>query len=181
MIFEGTPLSGAYLVDMETRADERGFFARVFCEREFGQQGLSTRFVQVNNSLAIERGTLRGLHYQLAPNAEVKLVRCVRGALFDVIVDLRTQSESFGEYFAVELTAENRRMLYVPKGCAHGFITLEPNTEVIYFVDEYYAPEKERGIRWNDRFFGIEWPLEPRVISDKDRNHPDFDTACHLE
>lgn len=181
MIFTETPLSGAYVIELERRSDDRGFFARVFCEKEFADHGLATRFVQVNNSLAREKGTLRGMHYQLPPSAESKLVRCVRGSFHDVIIDLREESPSFGRHFEIELSAENRTMLYVPKGFAHGFITLETNTEAFYFADEFYDPERERGIRWNDPRFGIEWPLEPTVISEKDRSHPDFDPALHLK
>jgi dTDP-4-dehydrorhamnose 3,5-epimerase len=181
MIFTETPLSGAYVIELEKRSDDRGFFARVFCEREFADHGLSTRFVQVNNSLARQKGTLRGMHYQLPPSAESKLVRCVRGSFHDVIIDLREESPSFGRHFEIELSAENRTMLYVPKGFAHGFITLERDTEAFYFADEFYAPERERGIRWNDPRFGIEWPLEPAVISEKDRSHPGFDPEHHLK
>ena len=131
-------------------------------------------------SLSVEKGTLRGMHYQLAPRAETKLVRCVRGALYDVILDLRRGSPTFGRSFGAELTAVNRRMMYVPKGFAHGFITLAGDTEALYCVDEFYAPEHERGIRWNDPKFDIQWPIEPIVISDKDRQHRDFDPAWHL-
>jgi dTDP-4-dehydrorhamnose 3,5-epimerase len=180
MIFQETPIHGAFLIDLEKRGDERGFFARAFCEKEFGAHGLATRFVQANNSLSAAAGTLRGMHYQLAPNAETKLVRCVRGRLFDVILDLREGSPTFGKSFGAELTAENRRMMYVPKGFAHGFITLEDDTEAFYFVDEFYAPGPERCVRWNDPKFRIEWPREPAVISDKDRNQKDFDPAWHL-
>jgi dTDP-4-dehydrorhamnose 3,5-epimerase len=180
VIFLETRLEGAYLIDLDRHSDERGFFARAFCEEEFSQHGLSNRFVQVNDSLAATRGTLRGLHYQLAPHAETKLVRCLRGSLYDVIIDLRQGSRSFGEHLGVELTAENRSMLYVPRGFAHGFITLEGDTEALYFVDACYQPESERGVRWDDPRFGIEWPLEPTVISEKDRTHPDFDPAHHL-
>jgi dTDP-4-dehydrorhamnose 3,5-epimerase len=180
MIFTPTPLSGAYLVDLEKRGDERGFFARAFCEKEFGAQGLATRFVQMNDSLTAQRGTLRGMHYQLAPRAETKLVRCVRGALHDAILDLRQGSPTFGRSFGAELSAENRRMMYVPKGFAHGFITLADDTEALYLVDEFYGPEQERGIRWNDPRFAIRWPIEPAVLSDKDRGHRDFDPAWHL-
>lgn len=180
MIFTETPLAGAFLIDLQKLGDERGFFARAFCEREFAEHGLATRFVQVNNSLAQRKATLRGLHYQLAPKAEVKIVRCIRGSLWDVILDIRQDSPTFGQHFAAELTAENRRMVYVPKGFAHAFITLEDDTEAFYFVDEFYAPDRERGIRWDDPRFGIEWPLEPAVLSDKDKKHPDFDPAYHL-
>jgi dTDP-4-dehydrorhamnose 3,5-epimerase len=181
MIFTEAPLPGAYVIEPEKHADERGFFARVFCEKEFSEQNLASHFVQANNSLARTKGTLRGMHYQLQPATEVKLVRCIRGALCDIILDLRDGSPTFGQHFGVELTGENRKMLYVPKGFAHGFITLEDDTEAFYFVDEFYSPEKERGIRWNDPRFGVQWPLDPVVISEKDANHPDFDPAHHLE
>lgn len=181
MKFEPTPLGGAFLIELEKRGDDRGFFARAFCRNEFRQHRLPEVFVQVNNSLSAERGTLRGLHYQLAPKAETKLVRCIKGALWDVILDLRPDSDTFGRWFGAELTAENRRMMLVPKGFAHGFVTLEPDTEAFYFVDEFYAPDRERGVRWNDPRFSIEWPIEPCVISDKDRAHPDFDPSHHLD
>ena len=180
MNFTETPLTGAFLIDLEKRGDDRGFFARAFCEREFAEQGLPARFVQVNNSLSAEKGTLRGMHYQLAPKAETKLVRCIRGALYDVILDLREDSPTFGQSFGEELSAENRRMMAVPKGFAHGFITLCDDTEAFYFVDEFYAPDAERGVRWNDPRFSISWPIEPIVLSDKDRDQRDFDPAWHL-
>ena len=180
MIFTETPIPGAYLIDLEKRGDDRGFFARAFCEKEFAAHQLVTRFVQVNNSLSAQKGTLRGMHYQLAPKAETKLVRCIRGALYDLILDLRQGSPTFGQSFGAELTAENRRMMYVPKGFAHGFITLADDTEAFYFVDEFYAPECERGIRWNDPRFRLAWPIAPVVLSDKDANQRDFDPAWHL-
>ncbi len=180
MIFKETPLPGAFLIDLEKRGDERGFFARVFCEKEFAAHGLVTHFVQVNNSLSATRGTLRGMHYQLPPKAETKLVRCVRGALWDAIVDLRPGSPTFGKSFGTELSAENRRMIYVPKGFAHGFVTLSDATEAIYFVDEFYGPEQERIVRWNDQKYAIQWPIQPVVLSDKDRDARDFDPKWHL-
>jgi dTDP-4-dehydrorhamnose 3,5-epimerase len=180
MIFTHTPLAGAYLIDLERKGDNRGFFARAYCEREFEQHGLVKHFCQVNNSLSATVGTLRGLHYQLAPKAETKLVRCIRGALYDLILDLRDGSSTFGESFGAELTAENRRMMYVPKGFAHGFITLRDDTEAFYFTDEYYSPEHERGVRYNDPNFNLKWPLVPTVISDKDQSHRTFDRAWHL-
>ena len=131
-----------------------------------------TQFVQVNNSLSARKGTLRGMHYQLAPKAETKVVRCIRGALYDVILDLRQGSPTFGQSFGAELSAENRRMMYVPKGFAHGFFTLTDDTEAFYFVDEFYAPERERGIRWDDPRFAIAWPAQPAVLSEKDRGLP---------
>ena len=180
MKYVQTPLQGAYLVELDPRGDERGFFARLFCSEEFISHGLEGSFVQVNTSLSREQGTLRGLHYQLAPAAETKLVRCMRGAVYDVLLDLRPGSSSFGGWFAETLTAENRTMTYVPRGFAHGFLSLEPDTEVIYFVSHPYSPVHERGIRWDDPRFAIEWPIDPRVISAKDRAYPDFNPAWHL-
>jgi dTDP-4-dehydrorhamnose 3,5-epimerase len=180
VIFTATPLPGAYLIDLDKKGDDRGFFARAFCQNEFSQHGLTNFFRQVNNSLSAQNGTLRGMHYQLSPRAETKLVRCIRGALYDQILDLRVGSSSFGQSFGVELTAQNRRMIYVPKGFAHGFITLMDDTEAFYFVDEFYAPEYERCVRYNDPKFALQWPEAPRVISDKDKNQKDFDPRWHL-
>jgi dTDP-4-dehydrorhamnose 3,5-epimerase len=178
--FYETPLPGAYVIELEKRGDERGFFARLFCSNEFRGMGLQTAFVQVNNSLSGEQGTLRGMHYQLPPRAETKMIRCIRGALWDCMLDLRHESSTFGQWFGDTLSAENRKMLYVPKGFAHGFITLQPNTEVLYLVDEFYASDCERGVRWNDPRFGIRWPVKPTVLSDKDASHRDFDPSWHL-
>jgi dTDP-4-dehydrorhamnose 3,5-epimerase len=176
MIFTETPLPGAFVVDLELRADERGFFARAWSEEEFGELGLETRIVQSNVSYNHEAGTLRGLHYQLPPHSEVKLVRCTRGAIWDVIVDLRQDSPTFKDWFGIELTAENRRLMYVPEQFAHGYLTLAPATETFYQVSESFAPSYERGIRWNDPAIGIQWPeIGIRVISEKDAGHPDFD------
>ncbi|NOX49483.1 MAG: dTDP-4-dehydrorhamnose 3,5-epimerase [Gammaproteobacteria bacterium] len=180
MIFTETKLTGAFVIELERRGDDRGFFARTFCTNEFSEAGLVTNFVQVNNSLSAKVGTLRGMHYQLTPHAETKIVRCIKGALCDVILDIRPESETFGQHFKIELTADNRTMLYVPKGFAHGFVTLTADTEAFYFVDEFYAPDAERGIRWNDPEFAIEWPVEPSEISEKDAAHPDFDPIIHL-
>jgi dTDP-4-dehydrorhamnose 3,5-epimerase len=180
MKFTETPLPGAFVIELEKRGDDRGFFARFFCAREYQQHGLNHQIAQINNSLSKYRGTLRGMHYQLAPKSEDKIVRCVRGALLDVIIDLRPASPAFKRHFKIELTAENRSMLYVPKGFAHGFITLAEDSEALYLATEFYSPEHERGVRWNDPQFGIEWPLAPVVISDKDRNHADFKPETHL-
>jgi len=180
MKFIETPLPGAFVIELEKRGDERGFFARFFCQDEFAAHGLKTGIVQINNSLSAQKGTLRGMHYQLAPAAEVKVVRCIRGALYDAIIDVRPDSPAFGKWFGTELTAENRRMLYVPEGFAHGFITLENGTETLYLATAKYAPERERIIRWNDPKFGVQWPLAPVVLSDKDREQRDFDPAWHL-
>lgn len=180
MHFTATPLEGAYLIDLDKKGDDRGFFARVFCVNEFGHHGLTTQFSQINNSLSARKGTLRGMHYQLAPKAETKVVRCVRGSLFDLILDLRPGSITFGRSFGAELSADNRRMMYVPKGFAHGFLTLADDTEAFYLVDEFYSPESERGIRFDDPRFDLQWPDAPTVVSDKDRSFPDFDPAWHV-
>jgi dTDP-4-dehydrorhamnose 3,5-epimerase len=174
MIFQPTPLAGAYLIETEKRGDERGFFARMFCEQEFAKAGLVSRFVQTNNSWSAKKGTLRGLHYQAPPHAEVKLMRCIRGAIFDVIVDVRPNSPTYKKWFGAELTAENRLMMYVPEGFAHGLITLVDDTEIIYPVSAPYAPQSERGIRYNDPALAIEWPVMPGEISAKDTSWPDF-------
>ena len=179
MKFNPTPLAGACTIDLEKRGDDRGFFARLFCETEFAEAGLETRFLQINNSLSGSKGTLRGLHYQLPPAAEVKVVRCVRGALWDVILDLRAGSASFGKWFGTELSAENRTMMYVPRGFAHGFVTLTDDAEAIYLVSAAYSPDNERGVRYDDPAVGIEWPLQPVDISEKDRNWPDLDADFH--
>jgi dTDP-4-dehydrorhamnose 3,5-epimerase len=181
MIFQETSLEGAYMIGLEKRGDERGFFARAFCQKEFAAHGLTTQLAQVNFSQNARKGTLRGMHYQLAPRADTKVVRCFRGAIFDVILDLRRDSPTFGRTYSAELTAHNARMMYIPKGFAHGFITLADDTEVLYLVDDFYAPEYERGIRWDDPKFAIPWPAQPGVISEKDRNYRDFDPAWHLQ
>jgi dTDP-4-dehydrorhamnose 3,5-epimerase len=179
MIFHPTPLQGAYTIELEKRGDERGFFARFFCEREFAAKNLETHFVQINTSLSAKRGTLRGLHYQLPPAAEVKIVRCLRGALYDVIVDLRPDSPTYKKHFGAELNEDNRLMMYVPRGFAHALLTLQDNTEALYLVSAFYGPEQERGLRYNDPQFGIPWPMPPVEISAKDAAWPDFDPAFH--
>lgn len=181
MKFIETPLKDAYLIELEKRGDDRGFFARFFCINEFDRAGLRRDIVQINNSLSRDKGTLRGMHYQLAPKAEDKIVRCIRGSFLDVIVDLRPESPTFLQNFQVELSAENRLSLLVPKGFAHGFITLEDNTEAFYMVTEFYAPDRERGLRYNDPRLGIKWPMAPAVISDKDNKWPDFNPDYHLK
>jgi dTDP-4-dehydrorhamnose 3,5-epimerase len=180
MIFTETPLAGAYVIDLEKKDDDRGFFARAICANEFRAHGLAENFCQVNDSFSAYKGTLRGMHYQLPPWAETKLVRCVRGTLYDLILDLRPGSATFGQSFGVELSAENRRMIYVPKGFAQGSFTLVDDTEAFYFADQFYAPEHERGVRYNDPKFKLPWPGAPIVISDKDKSHRDFDAAWHL-
>ncbi|MEW6333001.1 MAG: dTDP-4-dehydrorhamnose 3,5-epimerase [Thermodesulfobacteriota bacterium] len=175
MIFRETRLPGVFVIELQRLEDERGFFSRSFCRREFAHRGLNPDVAQCNISVNREAGTLRGMHYQEAPHAEDKLVRCTRGSLYDVIVDLRRDSPTFTEWFALELAADGGRMLYVPKGCAHGFQTLEDDTEVFYQMSAFYQPEAARGVRWNDPAFGIQWPAGTRVIlSDRDRNWPDY-------
>ena len=173
MIFHETKLKGVYIIEPEWLEDERGFFARTFCQEEFAAHGLNPRVVQCNISFNKKKGTLRGMHYQIAPHEEVKLVRCTRGAIYDVIIDLRPDLPTFKRWVAVELTADNRRMLYIPEGFAHGFQTLEDDTEVFYQMSESYHPECARGVRWDDSAFGIEWPLLDLTISAKDRSYPD--------
>ena len=174
MIFVETRLKGAFVIEPERLEDERGFFARTWCQREFEAYGLNPRLVQCNISFNKEAGTLRGMHYQAAPYEEAKLVRCTQGAIHDVIIDLRPESPTFKQHTAVVLTAQNRKMLYVPEGFAHGFLTLEDHTEVFYQMSEFYAPEYARGVRWNDPVFNIQWPTAVQVISDRDRNYSDF-------
>jgi dTDP-4-dehydrorhamnose 3,5-epimerase len=177
MRFTRTTITGAFLVDLEPITDERGFFARSFCRHEFAAHGLNPELAQCNVSLNRRRGTLRGMHWQAAPHEEAKLVRCTRGMLHDVIVDLRAGSPTYGRHTAVLLSAENRRMLYVPEGCAHGFLTLEDDTEVLYQMSAFYAPESARGVRFDDPVFGIRWPAEVMVISERDRGYPDWAPA----
>lgn len=179
MLLHKTPLSTVRLVELERMADERGFFARAFCAREFQDAGLEHNFVQMNNSFSFRRGTLRGLHYQLPPAAEVKMVRCIRGSLYDVILDLRPDSPTFGQSFGVELNVENRLMMYVPRGFAHAILTLLDDTEALYLTSNFHVPGRERGVRWNDSRFAVEWPMAPVEISRKDRSWPDFDPDFH--
>jgi dTDP-4-dehydrorhamnose 3,5-epimerase len=174
MIFHPTTLPGAMRIALEKRGDERGFFARTFCEREFAAQGLETRFVQQNASRSAQRGTLRGMHFQKGADAEVKLIRCVSGAILDVIIDLRPESPTFKKWQAFELNDANNEMLYVPRGFAHGFLTLTDNIEVTYLVSAFYAPDAESGVRWNDPAFAIAWPFAPTILSPRDAAWPDF-------
>ena len=174
MQFKETPLQGAWLVEPVRIEDERGWFARIRCEEEFARLGLEHRFVQSSLSYNRRRGVLRGLHFQLAPRHEVKLVRCVRGSVHDVIVDLRPDSPTFTRHFSALLSAENRRAVYVPRGFAHGFQALQDDTEVLYEISEFHSPEHARGVRWNDPAFGIDWPVENPIMLDRDRGYPDF-------
>ena len=175
MIFRETRLKGAFVIEIQCLEDERGFFGRLFCRREFIERGLNPDVAQSSISFNRKAGTLRGMHYQEEPYAENKVVRCTRGGLYDVILDLRPDSQTCGQWAAVELTGENRRMLYIPKGFAHGFQTLTDDTEVVYQMSEFYHPECARGVRWNDPAFGIQWPAPDRtILSEKDRDWPDY-------
>lgn len=174
MKFTEMALSDAWLIDIEPVKDERGFFARTWCQREFAEHGLVANLVQCGMSYNKTKGTLRGMHYQAEPHAEAKLIRCTQGVIYDVIVDLRPSSATYKKYAGTELSAENRRMLYVPPGVAHGFLTLTDGCEVLYQMSEFYQPAQARGVRWNDPAFAIHWPDDARVISERDRNYPDF-------
>ena len=167
-----TRIAGACLLEQERKGDERGFFARCFCREELRAMGIPNDIAQANISSSAVRGTLRGLHFQLAPMAETKIVQCVQGRIFDVVLDLRPHGETYGDWIAAELSPACGRMMVVPEGCAHGFLTLEPDCLVHYMVTSAYAPELERGVRFDDPAFAIAWPMEPTVISDRDRSHP---------
>jgi len=175
MIFKETKLKGAFFIGLEKHKDERGYFARAWCKKEFEAHGLNSNLVQANTALSLQKGTLRGMHYQMTPYEETKLIRCIHGAVFDVIIDLRPGSNTYCEWLGVELTSENHTMLYVPEGFAHGYLTLENNTEVFYMVSQFYVPDSERGVLWNDPAFGIDWPMtNDLLISEKDKNWPDY-------
>lgn len=172
MKFNKLILEGAYTIDLEPKTDDRGFFSRLFCQKEFDELGLETKWKQINNSFSKNKFTLRGLHYQSEPMSEVKLVKCIKGCIWDVIVDLRSNSKTFGNWFATELNENNRRMMYVPKGFAHGFMSLTENSEILYLVSEFYSSEYERTLRWDDPLHNIQWPESPNVISNKDKIAP---------
>ncbi|HHL44946.1 MAG TPA: dTDP-4-dehydrorhamnose 3,5-epimerase [Gammaproteobacteria bacterium] len=175
MIFTETSLKGAFVVEIQPLEDERGLFARTWCEQEFLEHGLNPVIKQCNISFNRRRGTLRGMHFQVAPHGEAKLVRCTRGAIHDVIIDLRPDSATWRQSFAIRLAEQNHTMLYIPEGFAHGFQTLEDNSEVFYQMSAHYEPSAARGVRWNDPAFGIRWPaVEERIISDRDARLPDF-------
>jgi dTDP-4-dehydrorhamnose 3,5-epimerase len=175
MIFKKTDLKDAYLIELEKLGDERGFFARSYCKKEFQEQGINHTIVQSNISYNKFRHTLRGMHYQAEPHREAKLIRCTKGGIYDVIIDIRPDSPTFKQWIDIELNEENGRMLYVPEGFAHGFLTLKDNTEVMYEVSAFYAPGAERGIMYNDPVFDISWPAEAEVISEKDQQWPAFE------
>ncbi|HLJ77269.1 MAG TPA: dTDP-4-dehydrorhamnose 3,5-epimerase family protein [Acidobacteriaceae bacterium] len=166
------PVAGSYLIDSVLRRDDRGYFGRAWCLREFADAGINFVPVQANIGSSIRKGTLRGMHLQVPPALEAKLVRCMRGSLFDVLVDLRPESPTYLRWYGAELTAENCRMLYVPEGCAHGYQTLEDNTDLYYMTSQFFTPGAARGVRFDDPAFGIEWPLPPTIISEQDRNWP---------
>lgn len=177
MRFTETELPGAWLIDVEPRGDARGFLARTYCAEEFAAHGLSTRWVQMNTVFNPHTGTLRGMHFQHAPHGEIKLVRCTSGRVYEVVVDLRPASPTFRRWVAVELSAQNRRMIYIPEGMAHGMQTLEPESELFYMMSAFYVPDAAAGVRWDDAAFAIEWapaPAAGRIIADKDQAWPDF-------
>jgi dTDP-4-dehydrorhamnose 3,5-epimerase len=175
MKFHETKISGVFEIHLEPRGDERGFFARAWCKKEFEDHGLDPRVAQCNLSRNNRRGTLRGMHYQAVPFPEAKVVRCTRGSVYDVVLDLRRESPTFKDWIAVVLKAEAGNMTYVPEGCAHGFLTLEDDADVFYQMSEFYHPESARGVRWNDPTFGIAWPEKVEVISERDRTYPNFE------
>lgn len=174
MIFTETKLAGAYIIDLKKIEDERGFFSRAFCANEYKEHGLNPNVAQANLSRSEEKYTLRGFHYQIEGAEEAKTVRCIKGKILDVIIDLRKDSPTYCQHIAVELSEQNHRALYVPEHFAHSFITLEAHSEVYYLVSNFYAPGKERGIRWNDPSFNIDWPTRQPIVSEKDQSHPDF-------
>lgn len=175
MIFEETKLKGAFVIKIEKREDPRGFFARTWCRREFNERGLNSHFVQANIAVSWKKGTLRGMHYQASPFQEAKLFRCIKGSIFDVIIDLRSESPTYKDWLGVELNSEDYTMIYAPERFAHGYQTLSDETEIFYPVSAFYSPESERGVRWNDPAFGIEWPeTDNLVISEKDKNWADY-------
>ena len=174
MLFRETELPGAFVIELQRYEDERGFFARSWCQKEFEARGLNPRTVQCNVSFNKLKGTLRGMHYQVVPCAEAKLVRCTRGAICDVIIDLRHESVTYKQHVSEVLSSDNYKALFIPEGFAHGFQTLEDNCEVFYQMSAFHSPEHQRGLRYNDHAFRISWPIEATVISDRDRNYEDF-------
>jgi len=175
MIFTPTPLAGSYIIDLTPFGDSRGWFARTYCKKEFEQIGHTKEWVQLNHSYTVQKGALRGMHYQLPPFSEIKMVRCIAGAVYDVIIDLREDSVTFLQWFGIELSAKNKKMVYIPEGFAHGFQTLEDHSELIYHHSEFYTPAAERGVRFNDRRINLRWPAEPTEISERDKQHPLID------
>jgi dTDP-4-dehydrorhamnose 3,5-epimerase len=174
VIFSPTTLDGAFILELDRRSDDRGYFARTWCQRELEQAGLNPSLVQSSVSFNVRRHTLRGMHWQAAPNGEVKIVRCTRGAILDVIIDLRPESPTYMQHFGVELSAESGRALYIPEGMAHGFVTLEDSTEVFYQMSEFHDPASARGVRWNDPAFDIQWPVSTPILHPRDAAYPDY-------
>lgn len=177
MKFSQTKLSGVFLIEIEPNYDERGFFARSWCKDEFQKNGLTADLAQCSISFNKDEATLRGMHYQVKPHEEVKLVRCTRGSIFDVALDLRPDSPTFTQWFGTVLSADNHRMLYIPEGMAHGLITLEPQSEIFYQISKPFVPGSTSGVRWNDPVFKIEWPIQPETIAERDAQYPDFSVA----
>lgn len=172
MKFKETKIKGLYIIEPSTSVDERGCFTRLFCEEEFKKAGLAFKIVQVNQSITKKKGTIRGMHFQKPPKAEDKIVQCIRGAIYDVAIDLRKNSPTFGKWESIELTEENKKMFLIPKGFAHGFQSLANNCELLYFMSGFYYPSYSSGVRWNDQFFNIKWPIEHPILSEKDKNWP---------
>ncbi len=177
MIFTETKLKGAFIIEIQKLEDERGFFGRAWCQKEFEEYGLNPNICQINTSYTKKKGTIRGLHYQVNPYQETKFIRCTRGRIFDIIIDLRPGSPTFMQWIGNELSSANYKMVYVPENFAHGILTLEDNSEIYYPVTQFYTSGAERGIRWNDPAFNIKWPIEVEIVSDKDNSHPDFDIS----
>ncbi len=181
MTFEPLTLDGAYLISLDKKEDDRGFFARYYCEEEFRKHNLNTHWVQMNNSSSKHKGTLRGLHFQYPPHSEVKLIRCFRGAIWDVIVDIRKGSETYGKWYGTELSETNRNMLYIPQGFAHGFVSLTDDSEILYMVSAAYASNSEGTLRWDDPLHQIDWPIVPSIISDKDKAAKEWKDSFSVE
>ncbi len=180
MIFTETKLKGAFIIEIQKLEDERGFFGRAWCQKEFEAHGLNPNMCQINTSYTKKKGTIRGLHYQIDPYQEAKFIRCTRGRIFDIMIDLRPDSPTFMQWIGNELSSDGYKMVYVPENFAHGILSLEDNSEVYYPVTQFYTPGAERGIRWNDPAFDIKWPIEVEIVSEKDNSHPDFDIS-HLK
>lgn len=172
MIFNKTKIEGLYIIEPELKTDERGYFARIFCQEEFRKIGIKFNIVQINCSLTKEKGTIRGMHFQKDPKAEDKIVQCIKGTIYDVVVDLRKHSPTYGKWIAEELTEDNKKMFLIPKGFAHGFQTLTQDCELLYFMSEFYSPDYASGVQWNNPFFNINWPIKNPILSDKDKNWP---------
>ena len=177
MKLEKKIIEGVYVIEPELKTDERGYFFRVFCKKDFAEMGIDYKIVQINRSLNIKKGTLRGMHFQKSPKAEDKIIQCIKGAVYDVAVDLRSDSETFGQWIAEELTEENKKMFLIPKGFAHGYQALRNDSEVLYFSSEFYSPEHVGGVRWDDPVFNIKWPVKEVIISEKDKSWPLFKKA----